>query len=247
MLSFSRNVSTTEIVHKHGHETLSLVARRQSLQSMRSQKYAYHIEVFAKHDEGRENVERFIEQGFLTAYNATISISMPWVLAISTGCFKAALGIRSATDALFVEQYSEQPIECILQDMYAPVFRSEIAEIGHLYSNAKKFTIPLFLTTAVSLFCNHYKFMVFAATEHVLDLIERSGIAHQMITPADPDKLTKSANNWGAYYDTNPKVVAISLSNVMQVINHNKKFRIMFEHLGQQISSTTQKLKGHQL
>ncbi|MFQ3234817.1 MAG: hypothetical protein ACI9C4_000368 [Paraglaciecola sp.] len=247
MLSFSPNVSTTEIVQNLRHEALSLVAKSQSAQPILRKKYAYHIEVFAKRDEGRKNVERFIEQGFLTSYNATISISMPWILAISTGFFKAALGIRSATDPLFVEQYSEQPIECILHDIYAPVLRSEIAEIGHLYSNAKKFTIPLFLTTAVSLFCNNYKFMVFAATENVLDLIERSGIAHQMITPADPDKLTKSNNNWGAYYDTNPKVVAISLSNVMQVINHNKKFCVMFEHLGQQISSTTQKLKGCQL
>jgi hypothetical protein len=251
MESFSSNVSTTVFVQNPGQETLPLLVKRPATQQLLTKKYSYNIKVFAKKDAGRRDVERFIEQGFLTSYNATISISMPWILAISTGCFKAALGIRSAydgaTNTLFVEQYTDKLIECILQDLDPQVSRSEIAEIGHLYSNAKKFTISLFLTTAVSLFCNHYKFMVFAATEHVLDLIDRSGISHTMITSADPSKLEKSVNNWGVYYETNPKVVAISLSNVMQVINQQKKFRLMFEHLADEIATTTTKLKGSQL
>lgn len=214
---------------------------------VRRKKYDFNIEVFAKNDQGRGDVEGFIEQGFLRSYNAKISISMPWILAISNGSFKAALGIRSAKETLFIEQYTDKPIEQILEVLAPKVHRSEIAEVGHLYSNSKKFTLPLFLTTAVSLFCNHYQYMVFAATEHVLDLIDRTGITHTMITHADPSKLSQSANNWGAYYQTNPKVVAISLSDVMAVINNSKKFRIMFERLDNDIACATKKLQDRPL
>lgn len=206
-------------------------------------KYAFDIAVYFNEDCGRIDAERFIEEGFLSSYGAKISVTMPCILAINNGTFKAALGIRCAAQALFIEQYIDQPIEQTIGQQAMPVSRDEIAEIGHLYSNAQKFTMPLFLTTAVSLFCNHYRYMVFAGTEHVLDLINRTGISHTFIADADQTKLAQSDNDWGTYYDTHPKVVAISLSSVIEVINANPRFCAMFEGLASKIANTTHQLE----
>lgn len=214
---------------------------------LKNQKYAFDIDFYANSDVGRRDAKKFIEEGFLKTYGAQISVSTPWILAINNGKFKAALGIRSAINPLFIEQYIDQSIETILEQKYIHASRSEIAEIGNLYSNAQKFTLPLFLTAAVSLFCNNYKYMVFAGTQHVLDVINRTGIEHTFIASADQAKLQKSENNWGSYYDTNPSVVAISLSSVVEMIGKSKRFSSMFESLTPKISNVTKKLQGKQL
>jgi hypothetical protein len=206
-------------------------------------KYAFSLDVFQKSDEGRLAAEQFIKDGFTSAYGADIDITMPYVLAINNGKFKAALGIRAATESLFIEQYLTQPIEYYVKQKHAIVAREYIAEIGHLYSNSNKFTIPLFLTTAVSLFCNGYEHMVFAGTDHVVKLISKTGIDCHYIAQADKKKLRGSAKKWGSYYETNPQVVFVSLASVMSVINKSARFKQMFDQLERKIALTTSKLK----
>ena len=221
-------------------------------------KYAFSLDVYQKHDCGRAAAEQFIKDGFASTYGADIDISMPYILAINNGKFKAALGIRSAKESLFIEQYLAQPIEYYVSQAHvsqthisqthvsqtSPVIhREHIAEIGHLYSNSNKFTIPLFLTTAVSLFCNGYEHMVFAGTEHVVKLISKAGIDCHYIAQADKNKLQESSINWGSYYETNPQVVFVSLAAVMLVVNKSAHFKQMFEQLEHKIALTTRKLK----
>ena len=194
MQTFQSIQSTTTRQPLPQHEAMTPLANK-NRENAKQSKYAFGIDVYKTGDQGRLDAEQFIIDGFLNSYNANITVSMPWVLAINNGSFKAALGIRPATEALFLEQYIGQPIEQSLSQSFQDIKRSEIAEVGHLYSNSNKFTIPLFLTTAVSLFCNDYKFMVFSATEHVLDLITRTGISHTLLTTADSSKLDQSNDN----------------------------------------------------
>jgi|GEM_PF-304419 len=211
-------------------------------------KYAFSLDVYQKNDTGRIAAEQFIKDGFASSYGANIDISMPYVLAINNGKFRAALGIRSANEDLFVEQYLAQPIECYVAQTsglqaHLVAERKKIAEIGHLYSNSNKFTIPLFLTTAVSLFCNGYEYMVFAGTVRVVTLIGKAGIDCRYIAQADKNKLQSSLSNWGSYYETNPQVVLVSLAAVMHTINISSHFKQMFEQLAHKIALTTHKLK----
>ncbi len=215
--------------------------------SNKPQKYAFDIAAYRKHDNGRCEVEEFIQHGFAKSYGAKIQVSMPWVLAIRNGSFKAALGIRPATEPLFLEQYLDAPIEDYFKTCETPTSRAKIAEIGHLYSNSNKFTIPLFLTTAVSLFYNQYDTMVFSATEQVLALIDKTGIPYQQLGQADPAKLTPCADQWGTYYDSHPTVVAVSLHKVMQVISHNSRYNSMFDKLQARIAATSKTLKGTEI
>ena len=206
-------------------------------------KYGFSLDVYQKNDDGRLAAEQFIKAGFASAYGADIDIGMPYVLAINNGKFKAALGIRSAVENLFIEQYLTQPIEHYVSQHQATVARELIAEIGHLYSNSNKFTIPLFLTTAVSLFCNGYEHMAFAGTEHVVKLIGKAGIECHHIALADKNKLLGTSQKWGSYYEKNPQVVFVSLACVMKLVNTSTHFKQMFEQLAPKIALTTSKLK----
>jgi len=223
----------------NGQRLLNASRTRQSTDS----KYQFSLDVYQKNDSDRAAAEQFIKNGFASAYGAVIEITMPYVLAINNGKFKAALGIRAATENLFIEQYLAQPIEHYMAKKHASVARKQIAEIGHLYSNSNKFTIPLFLTTAVSLFCNGYEHMVFAGTDHVVKLIAKAGIECHYIADADKNKLQGSSQKWGSYYDTNPQVVFVSLASVMSVVDKSKHFKQMFDQLEQKIVLTTRQLK----
>jgi len=202
------------------------------------------MEVFSIGDVNRQKVELFIKKGFFKAYDADISVNAPWVLAIQNGKFKAALGIRSAVEPLFIEQYLDTPIENVISNISCNVSRGEIAEIGNLYSNAKRFTLPLFLVAAVSLFCNDYRYMVFSGTGHVLKLIKNIGVESTFIVNADENKLTPSNDDWGTYYESQPKVVSISLASVMNFIESNEQYSAMFTALTPKIIQTTASLQG---
>ncbi|MGQ8364565.1 thermostable hemolysin [Glaciecola sp. 1036] len=205
-------------------------------------KFAFDIALHLANEIGRDRVEDFIKQGFKKAYGAEVNVSMPWLLSISKGDLKAALGIRPATSTLFIEQYIDVPIEQAISVLAPDVNRHQIAEIGHLYSNSNRFTIPLFMVTAISLLCNNYEYMVFSATEHVLSLITRAGINCSQIAKADVSKLTPPVDNWGSYYDTNPVVVAVSLYDVVQAISNDKGLASVFADLDEKIARTTEKL-----
>ena len=204
----------------------------------------FDIDVFRKQDVNRIQAEAFIKQGFKKAYNADISITMPYLLALNRGKFKAVLGIRSAKSPLFIEQYLSTPIEQQATVFSCKIQRNEIAEIGSLYSNAKRFTLPLFLVTAVSLFYLNFKYMVFAGTQRVLKLITEAGVKTCYLAEAKQSCMEKSDDHWGSYYETNPKVVTLSLSDVMKAIDMNPKFNEMFGLLNNQIALTCQHLEG---
>lgn len=214
-----------------------------------TKKSTLDMDVISLEDNNRIDVENFIKKGFSKTYNADITITMPWLLTVKDAKYKAALGIRSATSTLFIEQYIDEPIEKAIAkslsqtNKNAVISRREIAEIGHLYSNGKRFTLPLLLVTAVSLFCNDYKHMVFSGTEHVLNLIEKMGVNCSFIAEAKEEKLNISLDNWGTYYSTQPQVVCISLIDVMKLINNHPLYTSMFEILNEKIVRTTSNLR----
>lgn len=209
-----------------------------------SEPSALDLQVYANGDINRKAVEKFIQAGFAKTYKANVTISMPWLLAVQNAKYKAALGIRSAIEPLFVEQYLPAPIEQVLAQHIgvSNIQRNTIAEIGHLYSNGQRFTLPLLLVTAVSLFCSNYQYMVFSGTEQVLKLITKTGVNCSIITDAKKSLLKASQDNWGSYYDTHPKVVYIALSEVIALINNHPQYSKLFDTLKDKIAKTTTQL-----
>jgi len=219
-----------------------------------AQKRVVHKSIFNmlacdQHHELRPVVDDFIAKGFKSHYQASISVSMPYLIALQQGQLKAALGVRSARDTLFTQQYLDSPIVDILAKLEKGVFQHsieahQVAEIGHLYSNAKMFTLPLMLVTAVTLHMQGFRYMVFTGTEHLIQLIEKTGVDVHLLANANQARLIDSTQDWGTYYDTQPKVAAISLSQVLQVIDSDLKLNDMFQALATQIAKVAHQLSG---
>lgn len=207
-----------------------------------SQKFDYDIDLYNHSHPDRSDIETFIEQGFNQAYGADVSVTMPLLLAIKKGAFKAALGLRSATMPLFVEQYLNMPIEKALSHKTAKARRDQIVEVGHLYSNHTKFALPLLLTTGVSLFVVGQQTLVFCATNHVKKLIADAGIPLTELCKAYKEKLTDKVENWGSYYQTSPSVIAISTSDIIQAVISSELYLQLFNVLTSRVQSVSTQL-----
>lgn len=199
----------------------------------------------------RERVEFFIKEGYSKSFCANINISMPYLISLKKGDLKAALGVRSASSLLFIEQYLAQAIELALAPIMGDVKREQIVEIGNLYSNARVFTVPLLLTTAVSLSVVGFKYMVFTGTDNLITLLNKTGVDVLSLANANltalpggesPDGYQRLKQQWGSYYDTNPKVALIRLSDVVRVINDRPKYAKLFIELTAQIAAVTSEL-----
>jgi len=211
-------------------------------QTLVKQKFNFDIQVAALGSKQRSEIEQFIKQGFIKSYQAKVSVTMPHLLALCNGTYKAALGIRSGQDDLFIEQYLSGAIEQQALFIKNNIDRKDIVEIGHLFSNNQGFTLPLFMITAVSLFYLNYKYMVFSGTEKVVNLMVKSGVHCTHLSDAYQNEIQTSTDDWGSYYATNPKVIAVSLSDVIALIDRLPMYQAMFKSLDKQIAQTCQQL-----
>ena len=81
---------------------------------------------------GRARVEQFIRTVYARQYDARLMEFAPVLVARELGSeIVAAAGYRRATEALFLEQYLDAPIESYLGSP-GPVDRRCIAEVSHL-------------------------------------------------------------------------------------------------------------------
>jgi hypothetical protein len=99
------------------------------------------------------------------------------------------------------------------------------------------------MITAVSLFYLNYKYMVFSGTEKVVNLIAKSGVNCSHLCDAHLNKIQTSVDDWGRYYDTNPKVIAVSLLDVIALIDQHPTYQSMFQSLDKQVAQTCQQLR----
>lgn len=186
---------------------------------------------FAKNNGGNNPVADFIKGGFLKKFGAEIGIRMPHLISIKSEQGQAALGIRRATEKLFVEHYLTMPIERYAQQHLGKGERSSIVEIGHLYSAHRALTLPLFMSLARCLIFAKQDVLVFCATDKVISLLSNLGIRLVKLGKADQAKLPASSDNWGSYYETNPQVVMADLTQIAYLINHNKSYIKLFDNL----------------
>lgn len=192
----------------------------------------------------RDEITQFIQSGYKKAFNADISITMPALLYIEDKSLKAALGLRGHCEEFFIQQYLDKPIIKLIQEKSPSTLLEHVVEVGSLYSNSTRFIIPLFMVTAVTSYLLGKKFLVLSGTAHVINLLSKSGVAYQEITRAEKDKLRPSSDSWGAYYDSNPQVVIVSLYEVMQLIESNKFYKKLLARLSDQIEKACRILEG---
>lgn len=157
----------------------------------------------------RERVEDFIKAIYKQSYNADIMIDYPILMSVRNedDDILAAVGFRYAyREPLFLENYTSKPIDSILE---CP--RSEIVEIGNLASAGQGASAFLFAALASYLDNKDISYAAITGTDFLHRYFERIGLKPQKICDADIAAVQEEGQNWGSYYDTQPRVLVGSV------------------------------------
>lgn len=195
------------------------------------------FELFIGHSPERRRIESYIADNFRARYGANIENFLPELLALQySGELCGAVGLqRARNNSLFLEQYLKAPVEQeISQGFQRPVDRAKIIEIGNLVATRSGGSYLLFAVLAATLYQLGNHWMIFTATEQVERIIQKMGFVPLVLCEAKPELLRKGQNQWGTYYDTNPKVMAGYLPLAYEKLTNNAQLSALIApHLGQ--------------
>ncbi len=190
------------------------------------------------------HIARFIEQGYANRYQAEISVSMPLLLQLRFAGKTAAIGIRRATEPLFLEHYLDAPIESYATAHIGEINREQIVEYGSLFSNGRNLSTPLFMLSTLALVHQNVKALAFCATHKVASILERYGLKLIKLVKAEAKRLPNQGENWGSYYRTNPHVYLLSLDQLNQVIRNRTKYLQLYRFLSPAIGRLANKFEA---
>jgi hypothetical protein len=176
----------------------------------------YRIEETHQGDPGRAGIERFVAERFAAVHGASVRRFMPALLGLQDwrGTLRCALGYRpAAAEALFLEQYLDQPVEQAIRracggTLPAPVERERIVEVGHLAGRGCRAALHLVAQLPRHLVDRGYDWITFTATARVRDVLATFDAPLVDLGPADPARLRLRDDDWGRYYETQPRVMA---------------------------------------
>ena len=172
-------------------------------------------------DASRHELEAAIYTGFAHAFGADLHEFYPLLSQLSYRRSRCFLGVRLAANApLFVEQYLQQPLELHLGKQ---VKRSEIAELGNLYSTGRMATLGHFIILTEALLQHSIHHLVFTATQQVRSLLSLCQVEAQIISNANGN--IASAKDYGSYYQCVPKVCVVNLRHAQQVIQSTALYK----------------------
>ncbi|MCR4377962.1 MAG: thermostable hemolysin [Rhodospirillales bacterium] len=167
-----------------------------------------------KNHPARAEVEALIAGVYAREYGARITtfadllIALPNSNGVSGGGFWAAAGLRLGGD-FFSEIYLDQPIEQVLSKCWQPpATRDEIAEVTTLAAVHPNASHALFSAITGYLRGQGVRFAFFTVTERLAQMLKRVGVPAQVLADARAERIANAAD-WGRYYASNPKVMAI--------------------------------------
>lgn len=181
----------------------------------------------------RHTLEQFIAEGFSRHYQANVQHFMPHLLGVLLSeQWQAVLGIRFATEGrLFTEQYLTLNAEQALQQQNIKCQRADIAEIGHLYAQSRSALMQLFVLMVQALHQLDVKQLLFSATSDLKRLLRRHGISLLELASANPECLGDKAKDWGSYYQSQPDVCVLSVTQAAQRIQADPRLQqLIFRH-----------------
>lgn len=164
----------------------------------------------------RSQVEEFIKSVFYCRYGASVGYFNETLIGCkdSDGELVAAMGFSPLHHrGAYLEHYLSSPIEQVVsqkcneggQGLRVP--RWEIVEVGNLaalYPGSARFLVR---KMTEHLFKRHFRWVVFTATNELLNAFRRLGYAPFELAQAKRERLPMQGENWGTYYETHPCVM----------------------------------------
>jgi hypothetical protein len=174
------------------------------------------LEAVHRSDAGRDELEHFVRAAFESRHGATVRTFMPTLLAYrdGAGALRGVAGVRGAHEGrLYLEQYLDRPIEQALAMALASkgidrVGRQEIVEVGNLAGASCRAAVRLVAHIPAYLAGARYRWIVFTATDAVRQILAGFGAPLIELARADGASVRGSRDEWGRYYETDPRVCA---------------------------------------
>lgn len=171
----------------------------------------------------RPALEAYIANKFATTYGAALREFLPFFLLLRAKQGVAGvLGMRRGIQGhgLFVEQYMDAPAEQLLGTLLGrPVARSSLVEIGNLVSSWRGSSQMLFIALAAQICRAGAEWAVFTATPEVQKLLSRLRVEQYALCEADGRRLGLQLAEWGSYYDSKPKVIAVNARHALKIFS----------------------------
>ena len=160
----------------------------------------------------RAHVEHFIQHAFAVKHGANIRSFMPTLLALE-GADQRVCGVagfrNAGAEALFLERYLSEPIELALAHrLDTPVSRTQIVEVGNLASLSCRAAFHLICMLPRVLIDRGNRWVVFTATSAVRGILEQFKAPVIELAGAHRDKVEHLGDDWGRYYENDPRVMA---------------------------------------
>lgn len=169
------------------------------------------LTLYAPNSLGRDNVEQFIREQFQRFHQAEVHYFMPQLIGLRcAGQLSAAVCLHAAAHTpLFLEQYLPAPIEDVLSEhSKCPVQRQHILEIGNLVAGRSGTSLLLMVILSELIASSDFRWVVFTATQEVQSLLHKLNYHPISLAQADASKLSSTHNDWGQYYQHQPRVMA---------------------------------------
>jgi hypothetical protein len=172
----------------------------------------------------RTRMEEFVRRGYRARFDAEVASFFPWLLGAidASDTLRAVIGFRAGgVKPLFLEQYLDTTIEdAVSRVVGRPIRRDQILEVGNLATDPATLApafFQAFLVSATSI--TRCDWLVFTGTRSVRLMLARLGAEMLEIAIARPERLQENADAWGAYYEHEPRVMAVSLATLLELLD----------------------------
>jgi hypothetical protein len=163
-------------------------------------------------DRGRTHAEDFVREAFFRTHGARIHTFMPTllVLADAPGPVQGVAGIRPAdSGALYLERYLDEAIEDrIERSAGVRTSRAAIVELGN-FACRDSSVAGLFMSLLPTYLLDRgLSWIAFTATAPVRRILQGLGGRTYDLGPADGACARDGVDDWGRYYNQQPRVMA---------------------------------------
>ena len=170
----------------------------------------------------RPAVEGFVRDAYRRHFDADVTQFMPQLLSLddAAGGIRAAVGYRhAATEPLFLEQYTDGPVERLVSLAAGrSVQRHEIVEIGGLACRNPRAALVLVATVVPYLLDRGFAWAVFTGADTIQRVLTRMRLLPLALCAAAPDKIGLDVHRWGSYYAHDPRVLAGRLGDGLRIL-----------------------------
>lgn len=178
-------------------------------------------------DPRRDELERFVHDVFASRHGANVCSFMPTLLAMRNdrGSVCSVAGFRCAADQpLFLERYLDEAIEQAIGSVTAEsVSRPQIVEVGNLAGVNCRSAMRLVLDLPRILLDRGHRWIVFTATDTLRGLLASYHAPLLDLAAASASRVPHSADEWGRYYDTQPRVMVGYLPDGLRLSRRGRK------------------------